>query len=261
MALLDTTANTFYDDTTASDLTTYYYWISACNVGGCSSLSTYDSGYADSASSPYIFMDGFESGDFSYWSRVNLGSGFLTVCAPAAMNGSWGTCVDRGTNDKRKVLIDDTPVDQTSFAIRFNMDINSFSMPDGTRFRFLEAKRGLPRTFFLVLRRFNGQYQIQLNILVDGQIKYKSAWYTLSDEPHSIEIDWQASSADGANDGYIQLYLDDGLLEEITGLDNDTHFVSSLRIGFIGRLTGSPISGIWHVDDVATSKNGHIGLP
>jgi Leucine-rich repeat (LRR) protein len=208
-----------------------------------------------------IFEDGFETGDFSAWSRVNLGSGFLTVCHEAAMNGSWGACVDRGTNDNRKVLIDDTPVDQTSFSARFNMDINSFSMPDGTRFRFLEAKRGLPRTFFLVLRRLSGQYQIQFNILVDGGIKYKSAWYALSDTPHTLEIDWQASSADGANDGYIQLYMDDALLEEMTGLDNDTHIVSSLRIGFIGRLEGSPISGIWHVDDVATSSAGYIGLP
>jgi Leucine-rich repeat (LRR) protein len=210
---------------------------------------------------PRIFEDDFETGDFSLWSRVNLGGGFLTTCPEAAINGSWGTCVDRGTNDKRKVLIDDTPVDQTSFDVRFNMDINSFSMPDGTRFRFLEAKRGLPRAFFLVLRKFSGQYQIQLNILVDGGIKYKSGWYTLSDAPHTIEIDWQASSADGANDGYIQLYMDDGLLEEMTGLDNDTHIVSSLRIGFIGRLDGSPISGIWHVDDVATSNLWYIGLP
>jgi surface protein len=210
---------------------------------------------------PVLFSDGFETGDFSQWSRVNLGSGFLTVCAEAAMNGSWGACVDRGTNDNRKVLIDDTPVDQTSFSVRFNMDINSFSMPEGTRFRFLEAKQGLPRAFFLVLRRMNGQYQIQFNLLVDGQIKSKSAWYALSDTPHTLEIDWQAASADGANDGYIQLYMDGALLEEMTALDNDTHIVSSLRIGFIGRLDGSPVSGIWYVDDVTTGNNGYLGLP
>jgi hypothetical protein len=208
-----------------------------------------------------FFVDGFETGDFSQWSRVNLGGGFLTVCEQAAFSGTWGTCVDRGTNDKRKVLIDDTPVDQTRFSVRFNIDLNGFSMPEGTRFRFLETRRGLPRTFFLVLRRLNGQYQVQFNILVDGQIKYKSSWYTLSDAPHTIEIDWQASSAEGADDGAIQMYLDEILLEEMAGLDNDTHIVSSLRIGFIGRLDGSPISGIWFVDDVATSTTGYLGLP
>jgi ELWxxDGT repeat protein len=255
---IGTVSELTFTDTSVLELQVYYYWITACNITGCSSLSTSDSGYAEPG---FLFQDGFETGDFSQWSLVNLGGGFLTVCPEAAMNGSWGACVDRGTNDNRKVLIDDTPVDQTSFSVRFNVDINSFSMPEGTRFRFLEAKQGLPRTFFLVLRRLNGQYQIQFNILVDGQIKFKSSWYDLSDIPHTIEINWHASSGPAVNDGFIQMYMDGTLLEEMTDLDNDTHIVSSLRIGFIGRLDGSPISGIWYVDDVATSSMGSIGVP
>jgi hypothetical protein len=261
MTQIGSTYASSFRDYTVADLQPYYYWINSCNAVGCSLLSGPDGGYADASVAGILFQDGFETGDFSQWSQVNLGSGFLTVCSEASMNGSWGACVDRGTNDNRKVLIDDTPVDQTSFSVRFNMDINSFSMPEGTRFRFLETKQGLPRAFFLVLRRLNGQYQIQFNILVDGQIKSKSAWYNLSDAPHTLEIDWQAASADGANDGYIQLYMDDTLLEEMTALDNDTHVISSLRIGFIGRLDGSPVSGIWHVDDVTTGNNGYLGLP
>jgi hypothetical protein len=240
---------------TASAGTTYYIEIASWNTG-YGELNLHVSG-----SSSLLFVSDFEEGDLLEWSRYNDGGGWLTACNEAAMNGSWGACIFRGDNDNRKQLIDDTPVDQTSFSVRFNLDINSFSMPEGTRFRFLEAKRGLPRTFFLVLRRLNGLYQIQFNILVDDGLKYKSAWYNLSDAPHAIEIDWQASSGPGVNDGFIQMFMDNGLLEEMTGLDNDTFIVSSLRIGFVSRLDGSPISGVWYLDDVATSNNGYIGLP
>ena len=207
-----------------------------------------------------LFEDDFETGNFNNWTRVNTGNGYLYPCTDAAINGSFGACVDRGT-DKRKQLIDETPVDQTSFSARFNIDINSLSMAEGTRFRFAQVKMGAQRPFFIVLRYLGGKYHIQLNTLQDDLTKIKTGWYPLSDAPHTIEVDWEAASSDGANDGWVKLYLDDALLQTLGSLDNDTIFVYSFKLGFTSRLTGKLISGIFYLDDVATSNTGHIGLP
>ncbi|MEN8242314.1 MAG: hypothetical protein ABFS17_10365 [Chloroflexota bacterium] len=202
----------------------------------------------------------FEEGDFSEWTRVNDGNGYLYVCPAAAINGAWGACVDRGT-DKRKQLIDETPVYQTAFNARFNIDMNSLSIAEGTRFRFMQVKMGADRPFFIVLKRQGGQYLIQLNTLIDGLTKVKTGWYLLSNAPHTIEVDWQAASSPGGNNGWAEIILDGSTLEYLSGLDNDTIFVDTFKIGFTSRLDGKAISGIFYLDDIATSNDGYIGIP
>jgi hypothetical protein len=261
MSKIGSSTTLTFNDYSVDDLQVYYYWVSACNITGCSPVGSSDSGYADPGAAGTLFWDDFETGDFSQWTRYNDGRGFLYPCTDAAINGTWGACVERGTNDKRKQLIDETPVDQTTFAARFSFDINSLSMSEGERFRFVQTKMGAHRPFFIVLKYQGGQYYIQLNTLSDDLTKTKSGWHLLTDAPHTIEIDWQAASSDGANDGFAELYLDDVLLEALTGLDNDTIFVESFRIGFTSRLGGKSISGIFYIDDVVTSNAGHIDLP
>jgi hypothetical protein len=57
------------------------------------------------------------------------------------------------------------------------------------------------------------------------------------------------------------MYLDDVLLETLGNLDNDTLFIENFKVGFTSKLIGKSISGVFYVDDVATSNSGHIGLP
>ena len=102
-----------------------------------------------------LFEDDFEDGTFDAWTRFNDGNGYLYPCTEAAINGTWGACVDRGT-DKRKQLIDETPVDQTTYNVRFNIDMNSLSMAEGARFRFVQVKMGAERPFFIVIKYETG---------------------------------------------------------------------------------------------------------
>jgi hypothetical protein len=212
--------------------------------------------------SSLIFEDDFETGDFSQWTRYNDGSGFLYACTDAALNGTYGACVERGSNNKRKQLIDDTPANETSFSARFSLDINSLSMSNGERFRFMQFKMDQERPAFIVLKYDAGQYYIQLNTLLDGLTKTKTGWYLLTDSVHTIEVNWQQSSSlPGIHDGFAELYIDDVLQQALTGLDNDTIYISSFRMGFTSKLDGRSISGIFHIDDVATGNSGYIGLP
>jgi fibronectin type 3 domain-containing protein len=47
-------ASSPFDDLTANPGTTYYFWIKACNAGGCSAYSTFDTGWRMIVSSPYM---------------------------------------------------------------------------------------------------------------------------------------------------------------------------------------------------------------
>jgi hypothetical protein len=125
----------------------------------------------------------------------------------------------------------------------------------------MQFKTGPDRPAFLVMIYSGGTYYIQLNVKDDAGVKTKTGWIELTDEVHTIEVDWAAATSDGANDGYTEVYIDDVLQEAVTGLDNDTWVVESFRMGFTSRLVGKSISGIFYIDDVATSNNGHIGVP
>jgi hypothetical protein len=209
-----------------------------------------------------IFQDNFESRGFTSWSRFNGGRTGLSVCSEAAISGSYGACFHRPPgNDKRRQLIDETPVNQTTFNVSFQFDINGLSMLEGERFRFMQVKMGAQRPFFIVLKYDSGQYWIQLNTLLDDLTKEKTGWYVLPDWAQTVQVDWQAASGPGANDGLVKLYLDDDLQEELLGLDNDTIFVDSFKIGFTSRLEGKSISGTFYVDEVITSNGTHIWLP
>ena len=206
-----------------------------------------------------IFWDDYELNDFSRWTRINSGSGFLYTCVQADITDSFGACVERGDNDKRKQLIDDSPANETTFSARFNFDINSLSMTTGERFRFMQFKMDAERPAFIVLKYDAGVYSIQLNTLRDDFTKVKTGWVTLPDAPTTIEVEWQQSS--GADDGFAKLYLDGVLQDERTGLDNDQITITSFRMGFTSKLAGKSISGIFYIDDVATSNGGYIGIP
>ena len=59
-----------YDDTSATPGTTYYYWAQACNSGGCSSYSSYDTGYR--AVTPPAAPTGVSASDGSYTTKVEV---------------------------------------------------------------------------------------------------------------------------------------------------------------------------------------------
>jgi hypothetical protein len=211
--------------------------------------------------SPYLFYDGFETGDFSEWYSVNSGGGFIYPCTKAAMNGTYGACVQRGTNSYRKQLVDNSPKKETSLSVQFNFDIHSLSMGVNDPLHILKLKKLKEVPAYVVIKQDGNQYRIKLITKLDDLTKVKSSWITLSDEPHTLEVSWQAASGPGANDGFAELYIDGALQEALTGLDNDTLNITHYGIGFTNLLTGLSISGIVYIDDVLTSSNGYIGLP
>jgi hypothetical protein len=259
--LIASPTGTSYSDTSAVDLTNYYYWVVACSSSICSGLSDFDTGFADAAASTEIFSDGFESGDTSAWSGVNTGGGDLTVCPAAAMDStSQGLCVSVTTN-KRKQVWDDSVTDATRYRARFYFDPNGLSMGNNEKIRIAQSRTGsdLIRPFSVQVRKYSGQYQLRLRAQSDLYVYSDTAWYTITNDVHVIEVDWQASSGPGANDGTLTFYLDGVLKQTLSGIDSDTQVVNTLKMGFTSRLGDKNISGTFYMDEFVSDSDAYIG--
>ena len=80
----------------------------------------------------------------------------------------------------------------------------------------------------------------------------------IADEPHTIEVDWQAASAPGANDGALNWWVDGNPRTALSGLDNDTRTIESVLLGAVSGLD-SGTRGTYFFDAFASGKENYIG--
>jgi len=82
-----------YDDTSAVAGTTYYYWIKACNSGGCSSYSASDSGYRQVTPPPTnpFLNPGFEEGATAWTQSSSNGYDLIVPAVDVPVSAHGGT--------------------------------------------------------------------------------------------------------------------------------------------------------------------------
>ena len=85
----------------------------------------------------------------------------------------------------------------------------------------------------LELRRYNNTYQVRASVVNDGSTWSNSAWFTITDAPHKLEIHWRVSSGPGANNGGITFWVDDVQRGNFTNIDNDTLKVDYVQWGAV----------------------------
>ncbi len=208
---------------------------------------------------PHLFMDSFESGDFSAWTSYNTGSGDMTVGGACAMVGSYGLCLP-STNDKRKQMIDSTPDDDRRYYGSFWLDTNGFDLSGAAdRIRIFQGRMDAQFPFIVLLRDNAGTYQIRLRVQTDaGPGNYvDTAWWTITDAPHRIQVDWKAATGVGTDDGWGILWIDDVLQESIFGVDNDTLTIRGIRLGITTRMVGITLTGMLYMDHFYSDPNGY----
>ncbi len=209
-----------------------------------------------------LFADGFESGDFSAWSSVNIGSGNLTVEMGCAMEGTYGMCA-LSSNNKRKQVIDSVPNDEIRYYASFQLDHNNVTISGAAnRIRIFQGRMDTHFPFILLLRYSGGNRQVMLRLQTDaGPGNYvDSAWYTISDATHIIGVDWKQSSGPGNNDGWGDLYVDDTLQgsgHTVDLVDNDTLAIRGIRLGITTRMDGITMTGTLYFDDFYSDNDGY----
>ena len=205
------------------------------------------------SASDVIFTDGFESGNLSAWTLNKTDRDDLGVSATAALVGSGG--MQAVIDDNRTIFVtDDTPSAESRYRARFYFDPNSIPMADGNAHYIFNGFMGTSTAVFRVeFRRLSGNYQLRARLLNDGTSWTSTNWFVLSDATHFIELDWQAATAVGANNGSLTLWIDGIQQANLTSVDNDTRRIDRVRLGAVAGIdTGT--RGTYYFDEFESRR-------
>ena len=206
------------------------------------------------ASTDLIFADGFESGNFSAWTSCMIDAGDLSVTTAAKYSGNYG--MHALIDDNISIYCtSDHPTAETRYRVSFSFDPNSITMASGNTYLIFGGYKGTSTTAVVRVqfRRYSGNYQLQASLLNDGSTWRATSWYTISDAFHQIELDWQAATAAGANNGSLTFWVDSNSLPTLAGVDNDTRRIDRVRLGAVNAIdTGT--RGTTYFDDFVSSR-------
>jgi len=208
-----------------------------------------------------LFSDDFESGDFSEWDWTEPDGSDLSVSGAAALNGSYGMSVLINDTNAVRVFMDSAFSAETRFRNRFYFDPNGISIPNDNAFViFYTWNEDYSATYIIKLINHSSVYSIQVIEATDGAWSKSTDEHTISDAPHTIEIDWTASTAPGANNGQIVLIIDGVTEETLTGIDNDTESVGAVALGAVDEVDAGTSGTIYYDDFVSNNDGTEIGI-
>jgi len=210
-----------------------------------------------------MFADNFEGGDLSRWSptRTSVDGGDLSVSSAAAYQSNSGLQV---LIDDTVVLkaVDSSPAGEDHYRARFHFDPNSITMNSGSAHYIFDGYNYYTQDliFRLELLYENGSYKLRPRVFNDDWNYTIGSKYAISDDWHMVEIEWQAASAPGANDGSFTLWIDDVLAGSISNVDNDgsQHQLDEVRLGATGGVDSST-SGSYYFDNFESRRTSYIG--
>ena len=208
--------------------------------------------------SDVIFADDFESGDFAAWPFSSIDANNMSVVPAAALSGSQGLRVVIDDNNPLYIA-DDRPNAESHYRARFYFDPNGLAMASGnTHYIFTGVMESTKEVVRLSLRYANGSYHLSAGLLNDSSNWTNTSWFPLTDSPHMIELEWQAASAPGANNGQLGLWLDGAKRTQLTNIDNDTHQIDLAVLGpYSGIDTGT--RGNYFFDAFESRRTTYIG--
>ena len=189
------------------------------------------------SSSDLVFSDGFETGNFSAWTSSTTDGGDLSVSSAAALNGNNG--LQALLHDNIAIYVtDDHPVSEARYRARFYFDPNSIPMTSGNAHYIFYGYVGTTTVVLRVEFRFSTpNYQLRAALVNDATTWTSSSWFTITDAPHFVELDWKAATAAEANDGNLTLWIDGNQQANVTGVDNPGLAVQPSQRG----ITGGPV--------------------
>jgi len=209
-----------------------------------------------------IFQDDFESGALALWSAANADGFDLSVSGSAALAGT-GAGLQAFVDDTSALFVqDDTPAAENRYRVRFYLDPNGFDPGESVNKRrvrvFIAFNGSSQRLVTFVLRRLTGAYSLMARVRRDDGTRADTAFFPITNAPHVVEFDWRRATAPGANNGSLQLYLDDVPVATLSGLDNDTSPVEFARLGVMTVKTAAA-SGMVHLDQFESRRLNYIG--
>jgi hypothetical protein len=182
----------------------------------------------------------------------------LSVSPAAALVGSQG--LQAVINDAHSLyLTDDAPNAEPHYRARFYFDPNSVTMASGD-YQYLLTAYNATNTVALRLqfKIASGAYQVRLRSFDDSGGNQNTPYVTISDAPHSFEVEWSAATAPGANDGFVNFWIDGVSQGSLTGIDNDGYRLERIRLG-LTYIVSAGTSGTEYFDAFESRRQTYIG--
>lgn len=185
----------------------------------------------------------------------------LNVNAPSKYSGGFGLQV-LVSGGAPAYVEDDSPGAERRYRVRFYVNANALTMGAGDEFELLTAysDASVPQLRILV-RRSGAVNQLRLSARRDDGTFVETApgsEVALPRDWHSIEIDWKASTAPAANDGYFSLWLDGTARGGLTVIDNDQAQVGAVRWGAVDQVDAGT-GGSFLLDEFDSRRDTYIG--
>jgi RHS repeat-associated protein len=207
----------------------------------------------------YLFTDGFESGNLSAWSSNDNDNGDLSVSTQAAAIGSYG--LSALLNDAASMQVSDySPNAEKHYSARFYLNPNSINLPNNHEVYIFAATQDSTGWVACLRLTRSGEYYILATCAKDDAHAWKDGkGVYITNAWQAVELEWQASSAPGANNGYVKLWVNDVLVDTISNIDSDTQILDYVSLGAV---SGAPsgLSGTMYFDGFASNTGVHIGL-
>ncbi len=207
-----------------------------------------------------IYKDDFESGDLTAWDSEAAGGGDLSATAEAKLVGGFG--MQALVNDSAPLYVqDDTPAAESRYRVRFYFDPNGIALGDGDTLEMFTAYSDTSDEVLVVqLGGASPDYTLRARLKDDGAAWSETAEFGVGDDWNYVELDWQAASAAGADDGSLTLWVNGTQEAELTGIDNDTHGVDFVRLGagFLQTLPAT-IQGTLYFEAFESHYQNYIG--
>lgn len=164
------------------------------------------------------------------------------------MVGSYG--LQALINDNLPIYVqDDRPAAETHYRVSFYFDPNTLAMAEGNVHEIFRGINGSVSPFQVNLLFSGGNYQILISLTKDSGGVSLSGMIPISDMPHQIVLDWRAATSPGGNNGGLTLWADGVQRANLTGVDNDTLRIESVRLGSVGGIdTGT--RGVYYFDAI-----------
>ena len=207
-----------------------------------------------------IFEDGFNAGNLAAWSTFT-GQG-LRVARSAAYHGRFGLLVLLNETAPQFVQ-DDSPFAESRYRARFYVRLPRLKMAEGDEFELFTAlsPAGQVKVKLLLAAR-GGQKTLRMAVVLDdGSVVETPVGSEAALLAHwnAVEIDWQAASAPGADDGGLGLRVNGQPQPSLQGLDTDEARIGLVRWGAVSGLDAGT-SGAFALDEFESRRQTMIGL-
>jgi len=205
-----------------------------------------------------IFADGFETGNLTAWTANVNDSGDLNVSNLAALVGGQG--LRAVVDDNNAIYVtSDHPNSEVRYRARFYFDPNTITMANNNAHYIFYGYQSTATVVLRVeLRRSSNQYQLSAALVNDGSTWTTSSWFTITDAPHNLELDWRRSTTTSARNGSLTFWIDNVQRANLTGVDNDTRRIDRVRLGPVSGLD-SGTRGAYFLDAFESRRTTFIG--